>query len=63
MIKICPDFLNYKKANIIISHAGYRAHTQPIFSCLKILNTHVSLPVGNLYVIKLPSIAPCITFK
>ena len=63
MIKICPDYLSYKKANRIISHAGYRAHTQPIFSRLKILNINVSLPVGNLYVFKLPSIAPCITFK
>ena len=29
-----------KKAIRIISHAGYRAHTEPIFSCLNILNIH-----------------------
>ena len=41
MIKICPDYLSYKKKAIrIISYAGYRAHTQPLFSCLNILNIH-----------------------
>ena len=29
-----------KKAIRIISHAGYRAHTEPIFSCLNLLNIH-----------------------
>ena len=29
-----------KKAIRIISHSGYRAHTKPIFTCLKILNIY-----------------------
>ena len=40
MIKICPDYLSYKKTIIIISPAGYRAHTHPLFSCLNFLNIH-----------------------